>query len=153
MTRRYETTGLDGLELRLERSFPVPRAAVYRALTDPEQLGRWWGPSGFTAPSVEFDPQAGGAYRIAMQPPDGDLFHLSGEFREVVPPARLAYTFVWDPPHPDDRTTIVVLALEDRGEETVVLLVQGGFATQERRALHEAGWTESLERLQRLLAR
>ena len=32
------------LGLRLERSVPAPCAAVYRALTDPEQLRRWWGP-------------------------------------------------------------------------------------------------------------
>jgi uncharacterized protein YndB with AHSA1/START domain len=146
-----ETTASDGLVLRLERTLPAPRAAVYRALTDPEELGKWWGPRGFTAPSVEFDPQVGGGYRIAMQPPDGDLFHLSGEFREVEPPARLAYTFRWDPPDPDDRETVVTLSLEDRGEETELRLTQGEFATEERYALHEAGWTESFERLEQVL--
>ena len=139
------------LVLRLERRVSAPRAAVYRALTDPEQLVEWWGPRGFIAPSVKFDPQVGSGYRIAMQPPDGDLFHLSGEFREVEPPARLAYTFRWDPPHPDDRETVVTLALGDRGEETEVRLAHGEFATAERYALHEAGWTESFERLEQLL--
>jgi uncharacterized protein YndB with AHSA1/START domain len=124
---------------------------VYRALTDPEELAKWWGPLGFTVPSVEFDPQVGGGYRIAMQPPDGDLFHLSGEFRDVQPPARLAYSFRWDPPDPDDRETVVVLSLEDRGEETEVRLTQGAFATEERYALHEAGWTESFDRLEQML--
>jgi uncharacterized protein YndB with AHSA1/START domain len=109
-------------------------------------------PEGFTVPSVEFDPRVGGGYRIAMQPPDGDLFHLSGEFREVDPPARLAYTFRWDPPDPDDRETVVTLSLQDRGGETEVLLEQGEFLTEERRALHEGGWTESFARLERVLA-
>ena len=97
------------------------------------------GPHGFTAPSVEFDARVGKAYRIAMQPPDGDLFHLSGEFRDVEPPARLAYTFNWTPAHPDDRETAVTLLLEDRGEETVIRLTQGEFATRERYELHRAG--------------
>jgi uncharacterized protein YndB with AHSA1/START domain len=136
-----------GLVLRLERTMPAPRAVVYRALTDPEELAKWWGPRGFTAPSVEFDPRVGGSYRIAMQPPDGDLFHLSGEFREVDPPARLAYTFRWDPPDPDDRETLATLSLRDRGERTELLLTQGEFATEERRALHEGGWTDAFERL------
>jgi uncharacterized protein YndB with AHSA1/START domain len=144
------TTG-ERLVLRLERNVPAPCAAVYRALTDPEELGKWWGPRGFTAPSVEFAPAVGAGYRIAMQPPDGDLFHLSGEFREVEPPARLVYTFRWDPPHPDDRETLVTLSLEDRGEQTKVRLTQGEFATEERYALHEAGWTESFEQLEQLL--
>ena len=141
----------EGLTLRLQRTLGAPRAVVYRALTDPEELGKWWGPRGFTAPSVDFDPQVGGRYRIAMQPPDGDPFHLDGEFREVEPPARLVYTFRWDPPDPDDRETLVTLALDDRGEETAVRLTQGEFATEERYALHEAGWTESFARLEELL--
>ena len=137
--------------LRLEWTFAAPRAVVYRALTDPEELAKWWGPRGFTAPSVESDPQVGGGYRIAMQPPDGELFHLSGEFRDIDPPARLAHTFRWDPPHPHDRETVVIVSIEDRGEETEVRLTQGEFATEERYALHRAGWTESFERLEQML--
>jgi uncharacterized protein YndB with AHSA1/START domain len=140
-----------GLVLRLKRILPAPRAAAYRALSDPGELAKWWGPRGFTAPSVEFDPRVGGSYRIAMQPPDSDLFHLAGEFREVDPPARLTYTFRWDPPDPDDRQTVVTLSLQDRGERTEVLLTQGEFATEERLALHADGWTGSLGRLEQVL--
>jgi uncharacterized protein YndB with AHSA1/START domain len=147
-----DMTAGDGLVLRLKRILPGPRAAVYRALSDPGELARWWGPRGFTAPSVEFDPRVGGSYRIAMQPPGGDLFYLSGEFREVDPPARLAYTFRWDPPDPDDRQTVVRLSLQDQGERTEVLLTQGEFATDQRRALHEEGWTDSFGRLDQLLS-
>lgn len=147
MRSRGVVTAGDGLVVRLKRRLSAPRAAVYGALSDPGELAKWWGPRGFTAPSVEFDPRVGGSYRIAMQPPDGDLFHLSGEFREVDPPARLAYTFRWDPPDRDDRQTTVTLSLQDRGKRTEVLLTQGEFATEERRALHEAGWIDSLRRL------
>jgi uncharacterized protein YndB with AHSA1/START domain len=87
-----------------------------------------------------------------MQPPDGDLFHLSGKFREVDPPSRLVYTFRWDPPDPDDRETVVTLTLREQGERTEVLLTHAGFATEERRALHERGWSESFARLEQLLA-
>lgn len=137
--------------LRLERTFPAPRTTVCRALTDPGELAKWWGPRGFAAPNIDFDPRVGAGYRIAMQPPDGDLFYLSGVFREVQLPSRLAYTFRWEPPHPNDRETVVTLSLQDRGEKTDVLLTQGQFATQERHALHEAGWTESFDRLEQLL--
>lgn len=144
-------TSSDELMVRLQRMLPVPRAAVYRAMTDPAQLARWWGPRGFTAPDVRFHPRVGGSFRIAMQPPDGERFHLSGAFREVAPPARLAYTFRWDPPDPDDRLTVVTLSLEDRNERTAVVLTQGAFATEARRALHEAGWTDAFDRLERVL--
>jgi hypothetical protein len=35
---------------------------------------------------------------------------------------------------------------------TAVTIVQGPFATEERRALHEGGWTESFARLAATLA-
>jgi uncharacterized protein YndB with AHSA1/START domain len=125
---------------------------VFDALTDPERLAVWWGPKGFAAPSVDVDLRIGGRYRIAMQPPDGDLFHLSGEFLEVDPPARLAYTFRWEPPDPDDRETAVSLSLGDLGDSTELVLTQRSFATEARRALHEEGWADSLDRLEELVA-
>jgi uncharacterized protein YndB with AHSA1/START domain len=137
--------------LCLRRILPAPRRVAYRALVEPAELAKWWGPRGFTAPSVRFEPRVGAGYRITMQPPDGDPFHVSGEFREVRPPALLAYTFRWEPPDPDDRLTVVTLSLEDRGERTEIRLTQGEFATEERRALHEAGWTESFSRLEQIL--
>jgi uncharacterized protein YndB with AHSA1/START domain len=143
----------DGFVLELEWTLAARREVVYRLLTDADELATWWGPSGFTVPAIDFVPAAGRSYRIAMQPPDGELFHLHGEFLEVEPPERLVFTFEWDPPHEDDRPTTVTLALEDRGSATRLRLDQRTFATGERHALHEAGWTESLQRLEELLAR
>ena len=78
-----------------------------------------------------------------MQPPVGDPFYLTGEFREVDPPARLAYTFVWEDPDPDDVETLVVLSFRDLGGSTEAALTQGPFTTEARHALHRNGWTES----------
>jgi uncharacterized protein YndB with AHSA1/START domain len=137
--------------LRIRRVLPASRQRVYAALTHPDRLAGWWGPKGFTCPSIEFEPRVGGSYRIAMQPPDGELFHLAGKFREVKPAARLAFTFVWDPPDPDDRETLADLALRDERGGTEITLTQGPFATEERKRLHEDGWSESFDRLRDLL--
>ena len=136
----------------MKRVLPAPRARVFRAFTEPDELAKWWGPKGFTAPSVELDLRLGGNYRIAMQPPDGDLFYLSGEFREVDPPAQLAYTFRWEDPDPDDQETVVTLAFGDLGGSTELVVTQRAFATEGRRALHDQGWTDSLDRLQDLMS-
>jgi hypothetical protein len=61
------------------------------------------------------------------------------------------YTFEWEEPDPDDQETVVTLLFLDHGERTQLVLDQGPFATEARRALHEAGWTESLERLDQSL--
>jgi uncharacterized protein YndB with AHSA1/START domain len=144
-------TSGEAFSLRMTRLLPAERGVVWGAMTDPEKLASWWGPKGFTVPSVDFEPRVDEGYKIAMQPPEGELFHLGGEFREVDPPSRLAYTFRWDPPDPDDRETLVMLSLADLGDQTEVELSQGEFATKERRALHEGGWTDSFDKLEELL--
>jgi uncharacterized protein YndB with AHSA1/START domain len=125
---------------------------VFRAHTDPDVLAKWWGPKGFTAPDIELDLRVGGRYRIAMQPPEGDLFYLSGEFREVDPPFRLAYTFVWEDPDPDDVETVVELSFGNLGESTEVVFTQAPFKTDARRELHRNGWTESLDKLKKVIS-
>ena len=140
------------LTLEIERVVSAARSVVFGAFSAPDELARWWGPEGFTVPSLAFNPRVGDSYRIEMQPPKGDPFYLTGEFREVDPPARLAYTFIWEPPNPDDVETLVELSFRDLGESTEVLLAQGPFKTEPRRELHHNGWTESLDKLERLLS-
>jgi uncharacterized protein YndB with AHSA1/START domain len=140
------------LTLELTCVLPAEPAVAYAAFTDPHRLARWWGPQGFTVPSLDFDPRVGAAYRIQMQPPDGDPFHLVGEFRVVDPPARLQFTFAWEDPDPDDVETLADLAFRDRGGVTEVVLTQGPFRTEPRRELHRGGWTDSFDRLERYLA-
>jgi len=139
------------LELRSSRLLPGPPDRVFRALTEPADIARWWGPRSFTTPAVDLDLRVGGGYRFTMQPPDGDRFHLSGEFVEISPPSRLAYTFRWEEPTPDDRETAVTLTTRADAEGTELTLRHTGFATAERVELHRGGWTDSLDKLVALL--
>ncbi len=142
------------LRLRMVRVLPAVPGVVFQALTEPGELAKWWGPDGFVIPRVESDLRPGGAYRIEMQPPEGDSFFLTGEFLEVEPPALLSYTFRWEDPDPEDRETIVVLELHgDGGGSTRLVFVQLGFATEGRLALHDEGWTQGFDKLEGLLRR
>ena len=145
-------TRSDGLTLEMNRVLPAAPLLVFGLFTDPNELARWWGPEGFSTPSLEFDPRVGGSYRIEMQPPEGDAFYLTGEFRAVDPPARLAYTFGWEDPDPDDVETVVDLSFGDLGESTEVVFTQGLFKTEARRALHRDGWTDGFNKLEALLS-
>lgn len=78
------------LTLLLRRTFPATRDRVFSAWTDPAEFAKWWGPRGFTTPSAEIDLRVGGRIRVAMQPPEGEAFYLTGAFQEVQPPERLA---------------------------------------------------------------
>ena len=146
------TAETGGLNLYLEKVLRAPRERVFAACVEPEQLAEWWGPAGFTTSSVDLAVRNGGRYRITMQPPDGEAFHLGGKYSEVDPPRRLVYTFEWETPDPDDQETVVKLSFLDDHEGTKLVLEHGPFATDARYALHEAGWTETLERLEQFLA-
>jgi len=151
--RRILVTSPTGeLTLAMMRVLDVARAVVFRALTEPEELAMWWGPNGFTTPSAVIDLRVGGHYRFGMQPPEGELFYLTGEYLEVEPPARVTYTFRWEDPAPGDQETVVTLSLAELGESTELSLTQGPFATEDRRALHHDGWTDGFQRLERALA-
>jgi uncharacterized protein YndB with AHSA1/START domain len=140
------------LTLEMKRVLPAAPAVVFMAFSAAGELAEWWGPEGFTTPSLAFEPSVGASYRIEMQPPEGDSFHLIGEFREVDPPARLAYTFVWEDPDPDDAETLVELSFRDLGDSTEVVLTQGPFKTEARRELHRNGWTDTFDRLEEFIS-
>jgi uncharacterized protein YndB with AHSA1/START domain len=150
--RPVEVAQPSGLWIHLEVELSAPAAGVFEALTDPQQLPKWWGPHHFTTPSIELNLVAGGRYRITMQPSEGDPFDLQGEFLEIDAPHRLAYTFRWEDPDPHDVDTVATISLVDLGGSTRLIVEQGAFATQPRRELHEHGWSDSLQRLQTWLS-
>src|SRR5688572_24265818 len=125
----------DGLMLELKRVLPKAPAVVFAAFADAGELAKWWGPAGFATPSLRFEPRVGDSYRIEMQPPEGDSFYLTGEFREIDPPVRLTFTFEWEDPDPDDAETLVTLSFGDLDDSTEIALEQGPFKTEGRRAL------------------
>jgi uncharacterized protein YndB with AHSA1/START domain len=140
------------LSLELKRVFLVPRARTYEFFFDPSPLAKWWGPRGFSIASIDFAPRVRATYRIEMQPPEGDAFHLTGRFRDVDVPSRLAFSFNWEPADPDDLETVAELSFQALDDSTEVALTQGVFKTEERRAVHHQGWTESFEKLGELIS-
>jgi uncharacterized protein YndB with AHSA1/START domain len=141
----------DELRLCLEKDLAAPPERVFAAFVEADQFRQWWGPKGFTVTRLRFDVAENAAYRITMQPPDGDAFHLGGTFRVVEAPARLVFTFAWEEPDPDDRETLVTLTFTPAGEGTRLVLNQETFKTKARWDLHRDGWTETLERLEAFL--
>jgi uncharacterized protein YndB with AHSA1/START domain len=136
----------------MTRTLRAPPERVYQFFADASLLAKWWGPRGFSIPSIDFAPRVGATYRIEMQPPEGEAFHLSGKFREVDPPSRLAFSFEWEPPDPDDQETVAQLSFQPVDDSTEIVFVQAPFKTEARRALHHDGWTESFDKLGELVA-
>ena len=136
--------------LHLKRTLAASREKVFRAWTDPEALKRWWGPEGFSTPTVEIDLRVGGKYRIAMRSPHGDTYQLVGTYREVRPPEKLVYTWAWEA-EPEQGETLVTVEFLDRGDSTEVVLTHELFPSEKVRDEHSKGWTGSLDRLPQAL--
>ena len=47
-------------DLVVTRIFDAPVEQVWKAWSDPDQVMRWWGPHGFTAPVAKMDFREGG---------------------------------------------------------------------------------------------
>lgn len=141
--------------LHLRRTFPAPREKVFKAWTDPEELKKWWGPEGYATPSATVDLRVGGKYRLGMMKlPDGEIFYLSGVYREVRPPERLVYTWRWEGntcAEDGVGETLVTVEFLDRGNATEVVLTHELFPTEKARNDHNRGWNGCLDRLARLV--
>ena len=103
-------------------------------------------------PLAEVDPHEGGGYRLSMRTDTGDMHTVSGEFKEVQPPERLAYTWAWEEgPEPvmagSEHTVVVVEFIED-GDGTIVKLTHSGFANEQISAMHAHGWEAVLANLE-----
>lgn len=86
----------EGPELIFERTFDAPREQVWKALTDPELIPRWWGQHGTTTTVVEMDVRPGGKWRYISSAPDRDDIAFYGEYLEVTPPEGYRWTFMFD---------------------------------------------------------
>jgi uncharacterized protein YndB with AHSA1/START domain len=145
-------------ELVITRVFDAPRELVFKAWIDPGQVAQWWGLKGFTNAIYDWDARPGGAIRSDMIGPNGDVYPMKGVFREIAEPERLVFTtsaIEDEKGNPGLENLNTVTFAEHNGKTTltlhvIVIKVTPGAA----RALAgmEQGWTETLERLDNLVA-
>ncbi|MEX1254886.1 MAG: SRPBCC family protein [Dehalococcoidia bacterium] len=142
------------LEIVMTRVFDAPRELVFEAHSKPEHIRRWWGRLGSTLPVCEMDFRPGGAWRFVERQSDGEESGFRGEYREIVPPARIVQTFEFEgmPGHVsletltfvegDGRTVLTSTSVFESAEDRDGMLQSGA----------EQGANESMDRLAEHLA-
>ena len=139
----------------LTRVFDAPRRLVFVAYSRPEHVARWWGRRGQALTVYEMDFRPGGAWRFVLRGADGQEHPFRGVYREIVPPKRLVYTFVYDVPGVRDQEAVETLTFEERDGRTTLTSTMVHRTVEARdghmRAGMEAGASETLERLAELL--
>ena len=149
-------------QLVIERTLKATPEQVFDAFTDPNQLTRWWWPSGFTCPAAEVDLRVGGTYRLAMEWPDSFpaaaqfSHYMTGEYYEVERPHRLVMSGrAVNEEQGELFSTLIEVTFEARDRDTAVTVRQSYFEPMpptEAMAGAEQGWSEQLDKLERLLS-
>jgi uncharacterized protein YndB with AHSA1/START domain len=149
-------------EVTITRVFNAPRSLVFKMWTDPKHLAQWWGPREFTNPVCEIDVRPGGKIYIVMRGPkgtpyDGD-FPMSGMFQEIKEPERIVFTSVAEDKdgnaqikglntitftEANGKTTLTIVSLATAIVPIGAQMIEG----------MEAGWTQSIDKLEELVAR
>ena len=133
--------------LQITRRYAAPREKVFRAWTDPAALSRWMVPNAANVPTkAQVDLRVGGAYRIEMTSPSGEVHVALGLYRVVDPPSRLVFTWGW--PATPERVSLVTVVLREAEGGTELTLTHEGFFDAAVRDSHEKGWTQLLGQLE-----
>ena len=126
--------------LTLELFIAAPRERIFQALTDPAQASKWWGRKDhYYFTHFDMDVRPGGKWSTTGTSQKMGDINVHGEFLEVDPPSRLAYTWVsnWM-----EARTKVLWELDSQSNGTMVKLTHSGFAGSDDQAKgHSFGWT------------
>jgi len=159
-----ESATTTGQAVVIERMFDAPRELVWQAWTEPDQIAQWFGPTGYTIPSIEVDLRIGGRMLFAMRSPEGEDIWSLGVFREIDPPSRLA----WDDSFADPDGNIVpasyydmegdvplvmtvTVTLEDVDGRTKMTMLHAGLPVEHGEGANE-GWSQSFDKLAEYLS-
>ncbi|MDG4826146.1 SRPBCC domain-containing protein [Asanoa sp. WMMD1127] len=129
------------LDLALDRVIRAPRAAVWRAWTDPARLARWWVPAPARCRVERLEVRPGGAF-VTRLSEDGELFvpHLDAAFLAADEQTRIVFTTAidstWRPADAGGIAMTAEITLHDHPDGTDYrILVRHGDPTA--RARHE----------------
>jgi uncharacterized protein YndB with AHSA1/START domain len=136
-------------ELYLTRVFDAPAKLVWDAWTDPEQVGQWWGPRGFTFTTHKPELRPGGKWIYTMHGPDGTDYPNVATYHEVEKYARLVYD------HGATETTpplfrVTVSFAENCGKTTMNMtmgLASAAAADESRKFIKKVGGDTTWDRL------
>lgn len=125
------------------RTFPLDIETMWELWTTAEHLSAWHRPSLEFGPTVaSVDARVGGAYRLEMLDPNGDLHAVGGTYVEVDRPNRLLFTWLWDG---SDNDTLVEVTFTSVGDGTAVSIVHTKLVDQADADRHAEGWIGCLQ--------
>jgi uncharacterized protein YndB with AHSA1/START domain len=139
----------------MSRVFDAPRELVWKVCTNPKLVSEWWGPRNTTTIVDKMDVQAGGVWRYIQKDAEGNEYAFNGVYKVVEPPARLTYTFEFEPMA--GHISIETITFEEQPDGKTKITARNSFDTLEDleavlQSGMEGGAVETWDRLEELLA-
>ena len=136
-------------QILITREFDAPKHLVFKAVTTPELVKRWWHANRGEVQTAEIDLRVGGRWRYVSVTPDGSEVGFHGEYLEIVPNERLVSTEVYEGvPQPEDGpeegTVNTITLSEQDGRTTLTVLVQAP-SKDVRDAIIESGMEAGMQ--------
>ena len=133
-------------QISITREFAAPRHLVYKALTTPELVKRWWNAKRGEVTTAEIDLRVGGKWRHVMVTEGGFEVGFHGEYREIVPKERIVSTEVFEgAPDPEANATLNTVSLsESDGRTTMTVLIECP-SKETRDAIIESGMEAGMQ--------
>lgn len=158
----------------IERIFDAPRELVWKAWTDPEMIKKWWGPEGFSAPSIKNDLRVDGKYIFAMQGEPGSewegVMYSAGVYKEIIPQEKIVVTdyfsdengekmdpadFGQNADFPSEQTVTILFEEVEEGKTKLTLVYPKPETEEQYQAMLKSGmkegWQSSLNKLDKAL--
>ena len=123
-----------------EVTIKAPAEKIFNALTNPEELLKWWRAEGkFQCVGAESDLRPGGKWRMRVSGScgTGASSTVSGEYRTVQPPHLLVFTWLREEENTPE--TLVRWDLEEKDGVTRVRVTHSGLTSESLRA-RNSGW-------------
>lgn len=83
------------LESTMTREFNAPRQKVWQAHADSKLVQQWWGAAKYKTIVEPYEFREGGKWKMTHEG-DGQRHVFFGEFREVVEPEKITWTFNYE---------------------------------------------------------
>jgi uncharacterized protein YndB with AHSA1/START domain len=127
-------------DIVIRRTFDAPRDAVYRAMTDPALIPRWWGPRRLTTEVDRMEVTPGGRWRFLNRDDEGNEFGFKGVYHDVVAPQRVVQTFEFEgaPGH----VALETMTLEEADGKTICVAQSVHQSVEARDAMVQSGMEE-----------
>ena len=127
-------------EIVMTREFNAPRDLVFEAHTSCEHTSRWWGPRRYEIVDCEIDFREGGKWRMVHRGEGGEEHGFHGEYREIVRPERITWTFTYEgaPEH----VSVETVTFEERDGKTILTARADYGSLEGRDAMLQSGMAE-----------